>query len=179
MIGRRWVAAALVVTAAGCGYSTKSLLPLNYRLIYITPFINKLPLTQEPSEIQRFTSSLPKLEVDVTSEVIKRFIFDGRLHVTPNREQADLVLTGEVVDFHRQPLRLDDSGKIEEYRLNLVANLALRNAKTSELLWEEEGFVGDATYFLTGSSATSESTAVSALMTDFARRVVERTIENW
>ncbi len=179
MNGRRWVAAALIVMAAGCGYSTKSLLPPTYRLIYIAPFVNKLSITQEPSEIQRFTSSLPKLETDVTSEVIKRFIFDGRLHVTPNRDQADLVLTGEIVDFHRQALRLNDTGNIEEYRLNLVANLTLRNTKTGELLWEENGFVGDTTYFLTGSSATSESTAVTALLTDFARRVVERTIENW
>ncbi|MBI4313778.1 MAG: hypothetical protein HY594_03075 [Candidatus Omnitrophica bacterium] len=172
--------AAILLTGAGCGYSTQSLLSASYRKIYVDPFLNKLPITRESTEIQRFQTSLPRLEEDVTSGVINRFIFDGHLRITPNKSQADLILTGELIDFHRQPLRLDDQGNVEEYRLNLVANLKLRDAKTGELLWEENGFVGDTTYFVTGGSlAASESASVRALITDFSRRIVERTVEDW
>src|SRR3989338_2429719 len=114
---------------AGCAYATQSLLPSNYRKIYIEPFVNRLAITQESTEIQRFATSLPPIEEDVTNEVIERFIFDGHLRVTPNRQEADLILSGELVDFHRQALRLNDQGTVEEYRLNLVANLALRDPK--------------------------------------------------
>lgn len=179
MSRRRWLAVALGLVVAGCGYSTQSLLPANYRRIYIEPFVNKLAITEESSELRPFATSLPRLAEDVTNEVIKRFIFDGHLRVTPHREEADLVLTGELVDFHRQALRLTDQGGVEEYRLNLVANLALRDPKGATLVWDEPGFVGDTTYFLTGPTAKSESTAVQAMLTDFAKRVVERTIENW
>ncbi|MBI4227677.1 MAG: hypothetical protein HY600_05365 [Candidatus Omnitrophica bacterium] len=182
LTGRRWLARAslvLAVAAAGCGYSTQSLLPANYRKIYIEPFTNRLAITEESTEMRRFVTSLPRLEEDVTNAVIKRFIFDGHLRVTPNRHEADLVLTGELADFHRQALRLADGGAVEEYRLNLVANLALRDPKSGELVWEESSFVGDSTYFLTGPTATSEAAAVDKLLTDFAKRVVERTIENW
>jgi len=175
----RWLALTLGLAVAGCGYSTHSLMPSNYRKIYIEPFTNKLAITEESTEIQRFATSLPRLGEDVTNEVIKRFIFDGHLRVTPRRDAADLVLTGELVDFHRQALRLSDQGAVEEYRLNLVANLVLRDQKGGTLVWEEPGFVGDTTYFLTGPSAKSETTAIQAMLTDFAKRVVERTIENW
>lgn len=176
----RWLVLALgLAVAAGCGYSTQSLLPSNYRKIFVEPFTNTLAITEESTEVQRVVTSLPRLGEDVTNEVIKRFIFDGHLRVTPRREEADLVLTGEIVDFHRQALRLTDQGTIEEYRLNLVANLVLRDPKEATLVWEEPGFVGDTTYFLSGPSAKSESTAVQAMLTDFAKRVVERTIENW
>lgn len=179
MSRRRWLAAALGLALAGCGYSTQSLLPSNYRKIYIEPFINRLSITQESTEIQRFATSLPRLEEDVTNEVIERFIFDGHLRVTTNRQEADLILSGELVDFHRQALRLNDQGTVEEYRLNLVANIALRDPKGGELVWEEAGFIGDTTYFLSGTSSKTETSAVQALLTDFAKRVVERTIENW
>ena len=170
---------ALALAVAGCGYSTQALMPSGYRKIYIEPFVNKLAITQESTEVQRFVTSLPRLSEDLTNAVIKRFIFDGHLRVTPRREDADLLLTGEIMDFHRQALRLSDQGVVEEYRLNLVANLALRDRKAGTLVWEESGFVGDTTYFLSGPSATSESTAVEAMLTDFAKRVVERTVENW
>ena len=169
----------LLATLAGCGYSTQSLLPAAYRRIYIEPFLNKLTITGETTELQRFATSLPRLEEDVTSGVIKRFIFDGHLRVTPNRDEADLVLTGELTSFYRQALRVDEARNIEEYRLNLVAKVALREQKTGVVVWEEPSMIGDATYFLTGSSAATETTAVQALVTDFSRRVVERTIENW
>ena len=165
--------------AAGCGYSTQSLLPSNYRKIYIEPLVNRLAITGETTELQRFATSLPRLEEDVTTGIINRFIFDGHLRVTPNKSEADLILTGELTSFYRQALRIDEARSVEEYRLNLVANLTLREAKTGSVVWEEPGFIGDATYFLTGSSASSESSAVQALITDFSRRVVERTIENW
>lgn len=175
-----WCSGALAtVWLAGCGYSGRSLLPPTLRRIYIEPFVNKVPITSEPSELQRFATSLPRLEEDTTNTVINQFIFDGNLRVTPKREQADLVLTGELVDFRRQALRLADNGNVEEYRLNLVANLALRETQSGRLRWEERGFVGDTTYFLTGSQAKSEADAVDALLTDFAKRVVERTIEDW
>lgn len=175
-----WCAGALAtVWFTGCGYSGRSLLPPNFRKIYVAPFINKLPITSEASELQRFATSLPRLEEDVTNKVINRYIFDGNLRVTPKKEEADLVLTGELVDFRRQALQLADTGGVEEYRLNLVANLALRETKSGTLRWEEPGFVGDTTYFLTGSQARTETAAVDALLTDFARRVVERTIEDW
>ena len=168
----------LALVIAGCGYSTRSLLPPAYRTIYVEPFVNKLPITGETTELRRFATSLPRLEEDVTNGVINRFIFDGSLRVTPRKGEADLILTGELVDFHRQPLRLDDSGNVEEYRLNLVVNATLRNEE-GNLLWEEPELIGDTTYFVTGSLSKTEVTAGDALVTDVARRLVERTIENW
>lgn len=176
----RWGAGALAaLLVAGCGYSSRSLLPPHLRRVYVEPFVNRVPITRETSELQRFATSLPRLEEDATNKVINRFIFDGNLRVTPKKEDADLVLTGELVDFHRQALRLADDGTVEEYRLNLVANLAMRETKSGRLRWEEPGFVGDTTYFLSGSQSKTETDAVDALLTDFAKRVVERTIEDW
>ena len=45
--------------------------------------------------------------------------------------------------------------------------------------WTESNFVGETTYFTSGSLAKSENVAIQDALTDLARRIVERTIEDW
>jgi len=40
-------------------------------------------------------------------------------------------------------------------------------------------FTGNTSYFTTGTQAKSEATAVNDALTDLARRIVERTVEQW
>ena len=170
----------LLLLVAGCGYSATRLLPSNYRTIYVEPFENKIGITQETSDRVGFQTNLPGLEEQVTRAVIDRFLLDGNLRVTNKKESADLVMDGKMLDFFRQVTRsaTNDSNTVEEYRLNLVASLTVRD-REGKLVVDEPNLVGDTSYFLTGPSATSESSAVSSLVTDFARRVVERVVENW
>ncbi len=168
----------LMISAAGCGYSTSRLLPSAYRTIYIAPFQNGIQITQEPSERLGLQTTLPELEETVTREVISQFLNDGNLRVTTKREEADLILDGTLIGFDRQPLRRLPDNSVEEFRLNLVATLNLRD-RSGKLVFSEPNLVGDTTYIASGTSAVNESTAVSKMITDFSRRVVERVIEDW
>lgn len=171
-------AALLAFSAAGCGYSASRLLPASYQRIYVEAFNNKIPITEEFSERVGYISNVPQMEENITKGVIDRFLFDGNLRVTNKPEEADLVLTGELRDFYRQPIRRDDNSAVEEYRLNLSASVTLRD-KQGKLLLEEPNLVADTTYFLSGGLAKSETAAVDDLITDFSRRVVEWVIEYW
>ncbi len=173
------ISLVVMTLSAGCGYSARALLPARFRVVYVEPFTNRMHLTQLSTELRTFQTTVPRLQEDVTNEVINRFIFDGYLQVTAKKENADLVLVGEIIDFHRQELRQDESGNVEEYRLNLIANLVMHDATKGEVLWEEPSFIGDTTYFLSGSSSISEADAMENLITNFAQRAVERTIEDW
>jgi outer membrane lipopolysaccharide assembly protein LptE/RlpB len=176
---RRALVLLLAAGLSGCGYSATRLLPPNYRTIYIEPFENKIPLTRDDSERGGFQSNLPLLEEQVTRGVIDRFFFDGNLRVTRAPEDADLVLSGAMRDFFRQQVRRTSNDvTTEEYRLNLVAGFTVRD-RDGKIIVDEPNLVGDTTYFLTGASATSESTAAQNLVADFSRRVVERVVENW
>ncbi len=163
---------------SSCGYSTKSLLPADQRNIYVEPFVNKINLTSETTQSTAYRIYRPRLEADVTKAVIDRFIYDGNLKIT-SLKQADLILSGQLVDYNRQPLRYTSDNTSEEYRLNIVVNIKLKNTKTDALVWEENNFIGDTTYFTSGSLAKSEDTAITDGLKDLGRRVVERTIEGW
>jgi hypothetical protein len=159
---------------AGCGYSARSALPAHLRTIHIEPFHNTIEYVTD----NRDQIYIPLLEVNVRNAVVERYQFDGNLRIA-SAEVADLILKGDLIAFRRIPLQYTDDDKVEEYRLEIAVNFVLLDTKQQVPLWMEPGFVGEATYFVRGPHATSESSAIQEAMVDLARRVVERTIENW
>lgn len=162
----------------GCGYTTGSLLPAHVKNIYVENFVNKIPLTEEVSDRNRYKTYRPRLELDITEAIIDKFIFDGHLRIT-QKQDADLVLEGELLDFRREPTKYGDNDAIEQYRIAIIINMKLMETKSDKVLWQEKGFAGSDYYYTVGSQAKSEDTAVTDAIDDLARRVVEKTIEVW
>ncbi len=164
----------LVTILAGCGYSTNLLSASGIRTIYVEQIVNNVGYAEE-NERRLY---IPLLEVNVRNALIDRFLLDGNLRVaTP--ETADVILKGELLQYDRQVLKYDDSREVEESRISITMSLTLWDRKKEEAIWHEGTFTGEATYYATGPLAKSESMAIDAAMTDLARRVVERAIENW
>lgn len=163
---------------SGCGYSSRSLIDPSIKTIYVKPFENKIDFGVEGSTYSKLRTYFPRLETDITSAVVNRFIFDGNLKVVKEKD-ADVILKGELVEYRRDVLRYDENENVEEYRLSIIVNISLYDVKKEKTVWTENGFTGDTDYFLSGSNAKSESAAITDGITDLARRIVERAVENW
>lgn len=163
---------------AGCGYTTKSLLPSNLKTIYVDNLVNKINVTSESSDARMYRGYHPGMELETTRTIRDKYLSDGNLKIA-DQDTADLILTGELVDFRNEALRYDRNNDIEEYRIRLVVNLELKNAKDGKVRWKENNFAGESLYRTTGTLAKSETTATKDAANDLARRVVERTIEEW
>ena len=164
---------------AGCGYTTHSLAPSleGMSSIYIASFPNNVDFSDE--QLGRNKSLyVPLMEVQITNQVIDRFLFDGNLKIA-KEGVADLILEGALLNYRRDSLRYDEDEGTEEYRIRIIVSLKLLNARTGDIVWEEGRFVGDATYFTEGPDAKSENTAIDEAIKDLAKRIVDRTIEDW
>ena len=175
------LSAVCCLLPSGCGYTARAGLAPHLKTVYVKPFVNKIDVTQLTTADGRFPVYRHRMEVDLTNAVISRYQFTGLLR--PSKpDQADARLEGELAGFRRDPLRYNASQQVEEWRLNLIVNLRFIDQTTGELMWEEPGFTGDTTYFAIASGATpaeSEASALDRAITDLARRVVERSVENW
>lgn len=163
---------------AACGYTSRSMISNEYKTIYVPPFANKINITQEENVANKYRIYRPQLETDITRAVVNKYLFDGNLKPV-KEEAADLILKGEVLEFRNDPLRYDDNNEALEYRISLLVNLSLWNRKENRLIWQENNFTGESTYFTSGSQAKSEASAINDAVSDLARRVVERTVEQW
>jgi len=173
------VLGSVLLLLSGCGYTTRSAIGGKYRTIYITPFINKIDITQEADAASKYVIYRPQIETDVTRRVINRFLFDGNLKPV-KEETAEVALKGEVVEFRKDPVRYASNEEdVEEYRVNLIVNISLWNKKENKLIWEENRFTGQTSYFVTGNQAITEAQAVTNSLDDLARRIVERAVEQW
>ncbi|MDD5173649.1 MAG: LPS assembly lipoprotein LptE [Candidatus Omnitrophota bacterium] len=169
---------AAVLFIAGCGYTTRSLLPSNLKTIYVDNLVNGINVTAESSDKRMYRGYRPGMELEATRTIRNKYLSDGNLKIA-DKETADLILTGSLVDFRNEALRYDRSNDVEEYRIRLVVNLEMKNAKDGTVRWTENNFAGEALYRTTGPLVKSETTAIKEAADDLARRVVERTIEEW
>jgi hypothetical protein len=146
--------------------------------VYVKPFENKIDVTRLPTNDYRFPIYRHNMEVDLTNAVIDRYQFTGLMRPV-RMEQADARLEGELVQFRRDALRYNADRQVEEWRLNIVVNLRFYDLEQNVLLWEAENLTGDTTYFATGIQAESEAAALDRAIEDLARRIVERSVEDW
>lgn len=174
--------ALFTLVMAGCGYTTRSMISNKYRTIHIKQFINKIDITRETDASSKYKLYKPSLDTDLTRSVIDKFLFDGNLKPV-KEENADLVLKGELVEFRRDSLRTENN-EVQEYRVNIVVNLSLWDKKEDWLVWQENSFTGDFTYFPFSSTLPNivkkgDDQAVNEAVADLSRRIIERTVEQW
>lgn len=159
---------------AGCGYTTRSLLPDNYRTIFVQPFENRVDFVNADNRMLYVAG----LEGRVREAVVDRYLLDGNLRVA-DKGAADLVLRGQLIRFEREELRLETNETVKEYRIRVTAALTLWDTLENKAVWEEPSFAGEATYYTSGTLAKSEGQAIDEAVKDLAVRAVARTIENW
>jgi len=148
------------------------------KTVYVKPFVNTIDFTALATNRQEFPVYRHAMELQLTTAVVNRFQFTGLLRpVGPDK--ADSRLEGELVEFRRDALRYSASQQVEEWRLNVVANLRFYDLHTNTLLWEVNRLTGDTTYFEIGATAESETVALDRAVEDLARRIVEQTVEHW
>lgn len=173
----------LAACFSGCGYTTRSMLYGNYNTIYVAPFVNKVDIAEETFSANKYRIYRPMLETDITKKVVNQYLLDGNLK--PAKEgQADLVLKGELIEYRKDPLSYTaDNENVTEYRINIYVNLSLWDTKENKVLWQENNFNGNYSFFTAFADSAnvkvSENVAVSNAVEDLARRVVERTVEQW
>ena len=173
-----FIVALVLIALTGCGYSTSALLPSDMDSIRVDNFENKIDPAKEVSDRRMSYYYRPGLEIQITRGVIDAFIYDRHLNIE-SRDNAALLMKGQLVDVSQSPLSYNSNGDIEEYRLEIRVNVELYNNRTGELMWEEKGFMGQSSYDIVGRNRESEAEAQASAVSDLSKSLVERTVENW
>ncbi len=161
----------------GCGYTTKTILPEGVKTVHVDIFRNNIDITKEASAKDRYEIYRPNLEVDLRDSIVNRIFLDGNLKMS-DKDSADAVLEGQILQYRKDPLRYQNE-VVQEYRVSLVCSIKLVRQKDSEVLFEEENITGDTTYFTTGTLQKTETSALNDAMSDLARRIVNKIVEDW
>jgi hypothetical protein len=155
------------------------LLPTHIKTVYVENFKNSIDITAQATSRAPFKLYAPGLESELTKAVAERFISDGNLKVTKRPEDADSVLSGELLEYMREPLRYDDNENVIEFRVRVTASVKFLDKAENKVIWESQGLCGESNQRTGGSFKKTEAEARAEALEDLARRIVEKTIEVW
>ncbi|MBI2433194.1 MAG: LptE family protein [Candidatus Hydrogenedentes bacterium] len=179
------MAPVLLCLAAGCGYTTQSSLDQKYQTIAVSPFYD--------------AGKEYDLQAPLTNAVTRKFINDSRLQVV-QRDNADLLLEGVILNYQLKGLTFDDRDEVTQYLLVVTAGVRLTDQQSGEVLWEEPLMAGETTYYTRASGQSSdrlrgnaetflstvrsfaseeENRAASEALEQLASDIFYRTIEPW
>ncbi|MFH0938859.1 MAG: LptE family protein [Planctomycetota bacterium] len=142
-----------------CTYTTRSALPSHHKTIAVPVFINK-------TYIEDYTR---KLEVEVTESVRNAFIQAGELKLA-GRENADLILEGEVTKLDREIVRMDRFGDPAEVRLTIRSRISLYDVKEAKYLLKDQ--------LVTNAEKHGESGIYNLRFGEYEVQAREKTVED-
>ncbi|MCK5305900.1 MAG: LptE family protein [Candidatus Omnitrophica bacterium] len=161
----------LLMFVSGCGYTAGSLIPSHIKTIYVETFTNK--------------TSEPNIELDITNAIKDRYAWASSLNIANDKENADSMLQGEIINFEKQPVAYGANNEIAEYRLILTVNLIYTDLNKNKIIWEEKKFKADSEYYTTmkeqkfSSTNLDKQALIENAAKELALEVVARTVEGW
>lgn len=153
-------AAAVLLIAGCCGYSTRSLLPPHIRTVAVLPAEN--------------STTQPGLGDELTDALIAAFKRDRSLRVT-TLESADLVLTLNVSGYSRNASAYDEEQAVSAYEISVTAQVDAEDQVRGESFFSS-AVSARLTYNPEGK--TEEAAATEALA-KLADEIVRRVITAW
>jgi hypothetical protein len=160
---------------SGCGYSLAgrgSFLPDYIAAVGIPPLLNR--------------STFFDVEQVLTEKIRTEFIGRGKYRVSPESQDVDAVLSGEVLNINVIPVGFTDQQLASRYLFMLTMKVSFTDARTNKVLWSNDAVTFREEYELATRSNTAiegsafldqERNAFDRIATDVARTVVTAILE--
>ena len=160
------IVTALAVFSGGCGYYFPHVYEGPARTIYIPNWQNR-------------TSQLG-LDAKIYQSLSRWFQKSGTIEVTKKKEEADLILAGEIVDIDLPSISWDRNARSTEVKVRLNVRYVLKDLKTEKIIWEVPRELWTEEYStLGGSSVMSENErkALEQILSDMSEKIYLGTLD--
>jgi hypothetical protein len=165
----------MCLVLSACGYTTSGLVYSGKKIV-IVPVENKINITSQDRRYSTYTTSPILFEKNLTNVLISKFNSQARMRVV-NKEEDALKLQCVILSYDKDAIRYTANEDVKEQRLNLRVKVDF-SGSDGKIIKSQE-VTGQTTYFLSGAYAKSESAALTDLIDDTARRIMELISEEW
>lgn len=154
------ILAGVTTMMAGCGvYSFSSSSKPAFESVNVVPFEN---MTLEGQPV-----------VDpLTNAVVNAFILDNTVKVR-DASQAEAVMTGTVMSYHRDPYTYDKEDIVAKYAVKISLHIKVVKAKTEDVIWEDDFFAEGAYDAISETEETGQNRAIALLTEDILNKITK------
>lgn len=151
---------------SGCGYYFPHVYDGPAKTIYMPNWKNR-------------TSQLG-LDAEIYQTLSRWFQKSGTITLTKNREEADMILAGEIVNIDLPSVSWDADARTKEAKVYLVVRYILKDIRSDAIMWEVPGETWTEAYSTAGGSsamAEAERQALEQIITDLSERIYIGTLD--
>ena len=156
----------VAVLLSGCGYYFPHVYNGPARSIYMPTWKNR-------------TSQLD-LDAKIYQSLSRWFQKSKSLQTTKTKDQADLILAGEIVSIDLPSISWDGSAQTTEVKVRLTVRYVLKDLKSNTILWEVPEELWTEPYPTVGGSsvlANREQDALNKIIADLSEHIYIRTLD--
>jgi hypothetical protein len=154
--------------AGGCPYGfSSSLLPGHIKTVAV-------PLPENRTDRGDLSPSL-------ADSLVEEFLDRNVLKIA-DEQKADSRVECVILEYHRRPYTVDENETVQEYRLEIVADVRFVDIRKNKTLWEEPRLTQWDTYNFSsvgGRPAESEEIGIGKVLSKLTDDIVNRTVEGW
>lgn len=158
----------LLLGLTGCSYYgfSGAMIPQEHQTITIVPVENAT------------ASSLRDLEGSLTDLLNERFVERTRLRLITNANEADVVLTGRLIEYSDAPTSVSGDERATQNEVTISAEVRYRATESDSLLLDDT-YTQSETYALSGEGAQSAADAARVVLENIADAVFADATSNW
>lgn len=123
----------------------------------------------------------PGIEAIMTQHLREEILSSHRFKLSASATGADLVLSGNIVNFELIPLSFDrDSSTVVEYRVRINVDARLEEPSSHELIWDDSMIETTADYLVSADNSAArvaKDRAVAEASRNLAQDLVRRVLE--
>jgi hypothetical protein len=99
-----------------------------------------------------------------------------KIHLTKDKEKADLTLAGEIISIHLPSIGWNSAARSTDAKVELTLRYVLKDLKTGKMLWEVPNEVRTENYSTLVKKAGTEDKAVEQILEDVSEKIYLGTI---
>lgn len=167
MVKKRNLALATTVILAlfigGCGYYWPHVYEGPQKTVYMPNWKNR-------------TNRLG-LDFQIYQSLSRWFQKSEAITLTKKKEQAELILAGEIVSIDIPSVSWDGNSDATDIKVKLGVRYVLKDLQSGDILWEEPSRVYTEDYGAQTINATAEKEALDLIIEDMSERIYLGTLE--
>ena len=117
----------------------------------------------------------------LADSLVEAFL-DRNILKIANESSADSRVECVILEYVRRPYTVDENENVQEYRVEIVAEVRFVDIRKNKTLWEEGRLAQWDTYNFTevgGQPAETEEQGIGKVLSKMTDDIVNRTVEGW
>lgn len=158
----KYVISVIIVLTGCCGYSTRPMLPSQYKSIAI-PIVENQTMK-------------PGLGDFLTSQLTDDFTKDRSLKIT-QIDRADLVLECRIMNYDRSPLSYNANQQVQTYKTTLTASVKVTDKSKQEA---EPLYIGEvSTWIISDAQSENEEIGINHAIKKLSQEIIRKVLTTW